>query len=154
MYRHNLASRTDYNKTLKSYKQLCKQKKEEEAHKILQECNEIKSEKEMWKWLRGWKQKRYVVAPGGAEEWRAFFKEKLRGSETYSRDSATENCQIVTETISETETRQQISKLKLRKAAGVDNIPNEAWKYAPSHVVHSLVNCMNEIYKSGNLPID
>lgn len=47
-----------------------------------------------------------------------------------------------------------MKKLKKRKAAGVDRIPMEAWKYGGSAVRKGLVEVIRQIWKEGDIPKD
>ena len=45
-------------------------------------------------------------------------------------------------------------RLKKRKSSGPDNIPNEPLKYANPHNTRIIQECMNNIIKDGNIPVE
>lgn len=56
--------------------------------------------------------------------------------------------------LKEEEIKAALKKLKIKKTAGVDGIPMEAWKYAGKSLWKNLVDMMIQIWKKGNLPDD
>jgi len=52
------------------------------------------------------------------------------------------------------EVRKAIKKLKVKKAAGVDGISMEAWKFAGSELVKELADLIKSIWVQGILPSD
>jgi len=50
--------------------------------------------------------------------------------------------------------RRAIKKLKIKKAAGVDGIPMEAWKYASEGPKRRLWDLLRMIWRKGTIPRD
>lgn len=62
--------------------------------------------------------------------------------------------QMMEEELGEEEIRQAMMKLKLKKAAGIDGIPMEAWRFAGAMVKKGLVDILQQIWKEGEIPGD
>eukprot|EP00745_Piridium_sociabile_P034171 TRINITY_DN58732_c0_g1_i3.p1 TRINITY_DN58732_c0_g1~~TRINITY_DN58732_c0_g1_i3.p1 ORF type:complete len:233 (+),score=10.78 TRINITY_DN58732_c0_g1_i3:3-701(+) len=58
------------------------------------------------------------------------------------------------ESISETEIRQAISKLKTGKASGLDEISNEFLKSSVNQIIPFLIKLFNKLYDNGYFPDD
>lgn len=53
------------------------------------------------------------------------------------------------EEIEEEEIKKAVKKMKMKKAAGIDGIPMEAWKYAGEIIWKKLVKLLGQIWKEG-----
>jgi len=58
------------------------------------------------------------------------------------------------ESISEQEIREVVKRMKKRKAAGVDGIPMEAWKYAGRGLWRGVVGLIKQVWREGVIPED
>jgi len=58
------------------------------------------------------------------------------------------------EEIEEKEIKRCIKKLKIKKAAGIDGIPMEAWKYASEGLKRRLWDLLKIIWRKGTIPRD
>jgi len=58
------------------------------------------------------------------------------------------------ESIQEEEIREVVRKMKRRKAAGVDGILMEAWKFAGRNLWNILVRLLRQIWEEGEIPED
>jgi len=83
------------------------------------------------------------------EVWRSHFKNLLEGVELEEgmRKQGKEEGDREEEedSIQEEEIREMIRKMKKRKAAGVDGIPMEAWKFAGRNLWNNLVTLLRQI---------
>jgi len=105
-----------------------KEKKEEE-----EELKRIKRETKVWKFINKKKgNKTWNENTIGKEEWRRHFMKLLDGTELESEMVDEEEDKAIgwqeREEIEKKEMRRAIKKLKIKKAAGIDGIPMEAWK--------------------------
>lgn len=75
------------------------------------------------------------------EEWRNYFRNLLEGAE---EEEVIEEKEKRGEE-QEAEVREAIRKMKRRKAAGVDGIPMEAWKFAGERLWRKVVELMRRI---------
>jgi len=68
----------------------------------------------------------------GKEEWRNHFMKLLDGAEEEFGTEVTEigEEEKTEETIEEEEIKKAMKKIKMKKAAGIDGIPMEAWRFA------------------------
>jgi len=68
----------------------------------------------------------------GKEEWRNHFMKSLDkiGVGTTTGTIEIEEEEKIVETTEEEEIRRAIKKMKMKKTAGIDGIPMEAWRYA------------------------
>jgi len=131
-------------------------KKREEEEK---ELRNIKKEAEVWKFInkkRGRGQR--IEGEIDPEGWRAYFKNLLEGVELEEgrgrqrkEDRGREKEE---DSIQEEEIREVVRKMKRRKAAGVDGIPMEAWKFAERNLWNSLVRLLKQIWEDGEIPED
>jgi len=122
-----------------------------------EELKSMKSEADIWKFInkkRG--ARKWNDNDIEKEEWSRHFMELLEGEETeVKQGKRTEEVRRDMEKeIEAGEVRRAIKKLKVKKAAGVDGIPMEAWKYAGPELVKELVNLIKTVWKQGTLPSD
>jgi len=132
-------------------KQREKREEEEEALKSL------RNEKEIWEYINRKRGKRkWVENKIGKEEWRNYFMRLLDGVEVEAATEGTvaEENEKVEEGIEEEEIKKALKKMKMKKAAGIDGIPMEAWRYAGKELWMELVELIKDIWKEGTLPKD
>jgi len=106
----------------------------------------MKREAEVWKFInkkrgvRKWNENNI-----GEEEWRRYFMELLEGEKMEIRKKAgpEEIGRVIEEEIGEV--RNAIKKLKVKKAAGVDGIPMEAWKFADEELIKELADLIKSV---------
>jgi len=87
---------------------------------------------------------------GGMEK--SFYEAIGRGRETAIEVVETKEGEKIEETIEEEEIKKAIKKMK--KAAEIDGISMEAWRYAGKELWMDLVELIRDIWKKGTLPID
>jgi len=150
----NLAKVMEEKRLYKSFLEKKQKKKREEEEK---ELPNIKKEAEVWKFInkkRGREGRtKEEINP---ERWRTHFKNLLEGVEVEEgRKRQIEdvgNKEEEEESIQEEEIREVVRKMKKRKAAGVDGIPMEAWKFAGRSLWNGLVRLMRQVWKEGEIP--
>lgn len=91
------------------------------------------------------------------EEWKEHFKILLEGVrvDSYEEDKEEQEAlEDITEEekISIEEVREQIKKLKKKKASGEDQLENEAWIYGGEKVVERLTEIINKVWKGEGFP--
>jgi len=132
-----------------------RRKREEEEEKL----KNIKKEAEVWKYINK-KRGRDGRIEGEIEpeKWRTHFKKLLDGVEPEERRKRQReyvgNNEEEEDNIQEEEIREVVRKMKKRKAAGVDGIPMEAWKFAGRGLWNGLVSLMRQVWKEGEIPED
>jgi len=65
-----------------------------------------------------------------------------------------EEIKDIEDMIEEEEIRTAIRRMKLKKAAGIDEIPMEAWRYARGELWTRLVDLLRTIWRKGTIPKD
>lgn len=99
-----------------------KKKEEEEA-----ELRSIKEEGDVWKFINKRRKKRKAVKNKiREEEWLRHFMELLEGTGVRTTGERRAQDQVEIEDITEEEVIKAVRKMKRKKAAGADGIPNEA----------------------------
>jgi len=119
----------------------------------------IKKETDVWKFINRKKGKgRHMENEIKADRWRAHFKDLLEGMDEVGgkkrREEKGEELEEEEENIGEEEIREVVKRMKKRKAAGVDGIPMEAWKYAGKGLWKGLVDLIKQVWKEGAIPED
>lgn len=56
--------------------------------------------------------------------------------------------------LKDAEINMAMSKMKIKKAGGVDEIPIEAWKFAEDGVKKGLIEIIRRVWKEGDIPSD
>ncbi|KAL6430574.1 hypothetical protein ACFW04_006875 [Cataglyphis niger] len=111
-----------YREAKGKYKKLIEGKKKEEKERWEREVREIKTVGQVWELVnRGRRRRRKVNEDISMEEWDGYFRNLLGGGEGFKIDEE--------ESISRSEIRAVIGRLKDNKAVGTDGIPAEIWKY-------------------------
>lgn len=117
----------------------------------------LKKQKEIWEYINKWRgikeRKKNNVEK---EVWRNHLMELLEGIEMNQavKDKVGENekkneDQIEEEEIEEEEIRRGIKKIKKKKAAGIGDIPMEAWMFSREGIWRRLVLLLKKIWKEG-----
>jgi len=117
----------------------------------------IGRETEIWRYInRKCGKKKWVENKIGKEVWRNHFMRLLDKVEVAVSIEATgiEEEEKIEETLEEEEIRRAIKKMKMKKVAGIDGIPMEAWRYAGKELWMDLVKLIKDIWKKGTLPKD
>jgi exonuclease III len=165
--------KNEYNDLCKSYKQTIQRKKRQ-----FQQINRDNLDKlfcgnqsECWKYWN--KLKRSRTNKSGAPNLNQFHEYFLKQSQPPSRDyfdvehmeyithalqmstyacSDPLSCEICDSIITETEVSLHLKKLKCNKAAGLDGIPAEFYKYASERLIAPFCSIFNYIFDKGEYP--
>lgn len=147
-------SREAYLGKKKEFRTLCERKETAKKEKEWKEIREVKTEKQIWKYInkeRGKESKGITM-----EEWEQHFITLLNGSrgkqEAESKREVGEEEQE--EEITNKEIIEQIRKLGKRKAAGSDRIPGEAWICSDGEARNILVEIVKEVWMGKDFPKD
>jgi len=138
----------------RKYRNFLEEKQRKRREEEEKELKNIKKEAEVWKFINK-KRERGPRIEGeiDAEEWREHFKKLLEGEdrEKGKRGLVKEEGDKETEedSIQEEEIREVVRKMKRRKAAGVDRIPMEAWRFAGGGLWNYLVKLLRQIWEEG-----
>jgi len=139
------------------FKELVERRQKEKREEDEEELKKIKSEVEIWRYInkkRGNKTK--MENKIGKEEWRKHFMNLLDGAEIRVRmeERVEEEIKDIEDMIEEEEIRTALRRMKLKKAAGIDGIPMEAWRHARGELWIRLVDLLRAIWKKGTIPKD
>ncbi|XP_071580229.1 uncharacterized protein [Temnothorax nylanderi] len=146
-------------------------KQEEKRQKEEEELRKLKKETDVWKNINKKRNKKvWKKNKIGKKEWRRHFMELLGGSEVEEEEESREKTRHQEgrkevkrderiegdeeDEITEMEIKLALKKLKLKKAAGIDEIPMEAWKYASGPLWNRLVDLLRQIWREGTIPSD
>jgi len=141
----------------KKYRELLVEKQRERREKEEKELKNIKKEAEAWNYInrkRG--KKRFIGNNIKKEEWKNHFRNLLGGDERKDEVGRNQNewSNQENEELQEKEIWEVIRKMKRNKAAGVDGLPMEVWKYAGKDLWSSLVKLMRWIWREEQIPED
>ncbi|XP_018400175.1 PREDICTED: golgin subfamily A member 6-like protein 22 [Cyphomyrmex costatus] len=134
----------------KEYRELCGKKQEEQKRKEEKEVEKIRTEAEAWKFInKGRKKKEDVCRDIKMKEWIEHFMKTLGGVE--ERKVEVEGRRRIDraedEGIGEEEIKNEIRRVKRGKAAGIDQIRNEAWKEGGEKVGERLGEVLKMVSK-------
>jgi len=148
--------RSRYLEERKKFKTILEEVQKEKRRLEEEELKNMKREADVWKFInkkRG--VKKWNDNDIEEEEWRRHFMELLEGLKDGSKTEGKDRGDKKRYGRGDRDRRSSKSKkLKVKKAAGVDGIPMEAWKYAGSEVVKELVDLIKTVWKQGTLPSD
>ena len=153
--RKDLGTIDEYRKKRKEYKELCKQKKERKKEEYIEQIKNITKEKEVWEHVnKGRKSRTQIASTITKEEWRMHFMELLDGKENQigAKECLKINTGLNQKEVTKEEIEKQIRKLKKEKAAGEDEVKNEAWLYAEEPVKGKLLNIIQRVYRGEGFP--
>ncbi|KZC05357.1 hypothetical protein WN55_05906 [Dufourea novaeangliae] len=134
--RKGKTDRLSYEEKKREYKKLCEEKKREENEKWEREVEKARTEGGIWQIINREKRRRAItnedITP---KEWKSYFVRTLGGVERKAGRGDKEGRDEDDEAgIGREEIRKIIRALKEKKAVGVDEIPNEAWKHGGEKV--------------------
>lgn len=121
-----------YKRCRQEYRILCKRRKREENLKWEKKAEKVRREEEIWEIVNRKRRKRKKINESiGWKEWKEHFMRLLEGVEErmVRRKSSDRIERDEKKDISKVEVRRAIEKLRDDKAAGLDGIPNEMWRY-------------------------
>ena len=138
----------------KKYKRFCSGKKKNEDQKYIEEIKNIKNENEAWKFInKERKRKSNINEEITTSEWKTYFCELLNGrSEKPEIETVRWEIGSELDEITEEEVRESVRELKRNKAAGRDEIKNEAWIYGGSMLVEKIRIVLNQVWKGKEFP--
>jgi len=171
-WKKGLGAKEDYleeKRNLKEWLEKKKKAKKDEEEEVLRR---LKNEKEVWKFInrkRIKKERRENNIP--KEEWRRHFMEILGGSENRieeerrmeekeegeeagKEEKSKEGELVEEEELEEEEIVEAIRKMKIGKAAGIDGIPYEAWRYGGMTIRNGLVDLIKQVWRKNKIPED
>jgi len=149
--------RKRYIEERKNFRTLLTEVQKEKREREEEELRNMKREADVWKFINRKRGVRKWMANNiGEEDWRDHFMKLLEGEEIMPREMRLprEEKREFGEEIRIGEVVSAIKRLKIRKAAGLDKIPMEAWKFASEELVKELTDLMNLIGVQGELPKD
>jgi len=150
-------------KEKRKYRNFLEEKQKKRREEEEKELRNIKKEVEVWKFINNFINKKRGKGPRiegeiDAEGWREHFKKLLEGED---REKGKEGLvkeegdkEMEEDSIQEEEIREVVRKMKRRKAADVDGIPMEAWRFAERGLWNYLVKLLRQIWEEGEIPDD
>lgn len=124
-----------------------KEKREEEE----EELKKIKRAAEVWKYINKKRGKKTWGKNIEKATWKNYFKNLLEGTERKKEDKNKEENNIEDDSLEEEEIKITIKKLKGKKAAGIDGILMEAWKYAGETLWKKMVEMVKQIWREDTI---
>ncbi|XP_077272062.1 uncharacterized protein LOC143902767 [Temnothorax americanus] len=148
--------KAEYIKKRKEYREMIKEKKEKEKERIIEEARKAKNEKEVWKFInRERKHRKEVNEEISEEQWNKHFKKLLGGvgakQETAKEKQETGDSCENQEGIRREEVEEIIKKMKNRKAAGADGMPNEVWTNGGSRLKEAIWKICDMAWRKGEM---
>ena len=136
---------------------MCEERRRELQESIENEIMQLKGENQIWEYINKQRKKRIGISNKiDLKEWKDHFKALLEGVdgkkevEEFEEMDNTEGEEE--EEITEAEVKEQIRKLKKKKAAGEDKIENEAWIYSNVKIVKRITEIFNKVWKGEGFP--
>jgi len=141
------------------FRSLIEEKQKRKREKEDLELRNIRRESEVWNYINKKRRRGQRMENGiEPERWRLHFKDLLEGVEPEVGKRIQENEVRIGEeegeNIQEEEIKEVVRKIKKKKAAGVDGIPMETWKFAGKHLWKELVRLLRQIWKEGTISED
>jgi hypothetical protein len=119
----------------------------------MKEAEQAKREREVWEIVnKGRKKKKGLNERIEKGEWKEHFMRLLGGVEHRVRDRDRKKRKEEKKEISREEIKEAISKMKDGKAAGVDGVPEEVWKYGGEEVIEWAKDFCNRVWKGKGWP--
>jgi hypothetical protein len=132
-WRRNKIDRSRFLEAKRRYRERCREKKKQKREREEKEIKEIRTEREVWKYInRERKKKEPVSEEITIQEWEEYFMKLLEGRKEEGKvgTQRKEKQTVMEETeITAEEVGRHIRYLKKRKAPGWDGVQNEAWMY-------------------------
>jgi hypothetical protein len=157
-WRRNKIDRSRFLEVKRRYRERCREKKKQKREWQGKEIKEIRTEREVWKYInREGKKKESVSEEITMQEWEEYFMKLLEGrkeegeagTQMKEKQTAPEETEITAE-----EVERQIRNLKKRKAPGRVGVQNEAWMYGTERMVKRMVELMNGVWRGKGFPVD
>ncbi|XP_077270175.1 uncharacterized protein LOC143901623 [Temnothorax americanus] len=143
-----------YVKLRREFRELYRRKEEKRLEKYEEEVRSAKTEEQIWKIINKERKKRVPIEEDiKMEEWENHFMQLLGGSkvdkrEEVKRRSKEEDGELE---IQDQEIEEQINNLK-KKAAGVDGIVGEAWKFSNGRIKGKLKEILKKVWRGEGFP--
>jgi hypothetical protein len=156
--RGNKINRSRFLEAKRKYRERFREKKKQKREREEKEIKEIRTEKEVWKYINRERKKKEPVSDEiTIEEWEEYLMKLLEdrkeegevGTQMKEKQTAPEETEIIAE-----EVDRQIRNLKKRKAPGWDGVQNEAWMYGTERMVERMVELMNGVWRGEGFPVD
>lgn len=146
------ATREEYNERRREWRKLCRQKEIDKKEEEEAQLRNIKNETEVWKYLNQFRRKRTRIENKiGKHEWKEHFRILLQGSDEKVRGERRQRLEQEPE-LEEREVGKAIKKAKKKKAAGIDGITNEAWKFGEEITEKRLGNIIRRVWNGEGIP--
>jgi hypothetical protein len=157
-WRRNEIDRSRFLEAKRRYRERCREKKKQKREREEKEIKEIRTEREVWKYInRERKKKEPVSEKITIQEWEEYFMRLLEGRKEEGKvgTQRKEKQTVMEETeITAEEVGRHIRYLKKRKAPGWDGVQNEAWMYGTERMVERMVELMNGVWRGEGFPED
>lgn len=156
-WRSGKGEKEEYQKARREWKELCEEKKRSKKEEEEAELREIKNENQVWKYFnKGRKIRETVENSIKEEEWVAYFRTLLEGSDTkkvgMKRTIPAEKLEV--EKVDAMEILAAWKKLKKKKAPGVDGITNEVWMHGGNGLKSRMIDIIEKVWEGEAIPED
>ena len=156
-WKNGIIEKESYIKERREWKQHCIYKEKEWKENEAAELRSIKNESEVWKFLNKTRRTRKTIENCiTKEEWNNHFRTLLEGSaeKKVGVDRRREETRVDEEKVSAREIKSYFRKLKKKKAAGMDTIPNEVWIYGGEDLINNLICVIGKVWDGEEIPED
>lgn len=140
----------EYRKREREYKNKCEEKKQQWRRKEEENIQKIKTEKEAWDFVNKQRRKKEGISRNiGEEEWKKYFMETLGGGQCVEpgRRETEEARRGIEEPLTDQEMEKMFGRLKKEKAAGSDQIKNEAWIHGGAGIKRKLRGILEMVWR-------
>ena len=156
-WKNGTTNKDAYIKERKELRMHCIEEEKEFKENEAAELRSIKNESEVWKFFNKTRRIRKTTENTiKKEEWNNHFIKLLEGTEE-RKVGASRNKQEVLdekEKVTAKEIKYYFRKLKKKKAAGIDDIPNEVWLYGGEDLVNNQVCVIGKVWDGEKIPED
>ncbi|XP_033228929.1 uncharacterized protein LOC117180541 [Belonocnema kinseyi] len=153
-WKDNKGSWEAYAHERSKYRKMCEDKEKKRKDNELEEIKNAKTEKDIWKYINKQRKKKNSISSGiMIRDWKNYFMDHLEGTEAHSTTQGKRNnLQEDESDLSDVEINDQIKKLRMKKAPGEDEIPNEAWVYLEVDGKRKLFELIRRMWNEEGFP--
>lgn len=142
-----------YREKKRKYRELCERKKKEGNDRWEREAEQMRRERDVWKIVnRDRRRRKRVIEAIELEDWKEHFMRLLGGVENKVIGGGGSRTKGDEEGISRQEIKEAVRSIKDGKAAGLDEIPGEVWKYGGKEIEEWVWNMCNRVWKGEGWP--
>lgn len=156
---NGLKEKSIYINKRKEWRQLCHEKQKNARREEEAELRSLKNETDVWKFINGSRRKGTSVDNDiSLDEWKEHFRKLLDGTTArkcgVGRDNDKEAMNGERDQLTYQEFIMAVKRMKKKKAAGLDGIPNEAWIHLDERARDVMFGVIDGIWNGEDVPDD